>query len=133
MQAYVRDIKIHLKKSILYIMSPPCKYVNDEERIKAYREKQNKYAMQDWVCEICHCVIKLGNKTKHQNSLKHFNRANGTYTRAREDQQWKCEACDIKIHIHSKENHLKSARHIRNSNKLENSDSQSEESENSKE
>src|SRR5271156_301007 len=95
-------------------MAPPCKYDNAEDKIKAYKAQQNNYSMQNWHCEICDCVIRLGNKTKHQNSMKHFNRANGSYAKVREDKVWRCEACDIEIHIHSKDNHLKSARHFRN-------------------
>jgi ribosomal protein L37AE/L43A len=117
MEANVRDSKIILKKSISCIMAPPCKYGNDDDRITAYKAQQNKYSMKNWVCEICDCVIKLGNKTKHQSSMKHFNRANGDYAKVREDKAWRCEACDIEIHVHSKDNHLKSARHVRNTMK----------------
>ncbi len=114
-------------------MAPPCKYDSAEDKIKAYKEQQNKYSMQYWVCEICDCVIKLGNKTNHQNSLKHFNRANGSYAKVREDKVWECEACDIEIHVHSKDNHLKSARHIRNSNKLDKNEDELVNDENFKE
>ena len=103
-------------------MAPPCQYINDEERLEAYKAQQNKYSMQYWTCEICDCVIKLGNKTKHQSSLKHYNNANGSYGKTREDKIWRCEACDIEIHVHSKDNHLKSARHIRNSNQFTSED-----------
>ena len=99
-------------------MAPPCKYDTEEERIKAYKAQQNKYSMQDWYCEICDCVVKLGNKTKHQSSMKHFNRANGSYSKMREDKAWRCQYCDIEIHVHSKDNHLKTARHVRKMNSL---------------
>jgi hypothetical protein len=102
-------------------MAPPCKYNTEEERISAYKVQQNEYTMKDWKCEICDCIIRLGNKTNHLKSQKHFNRANGSYAKVREDKVWECEACDIEIHVHSKNNHLKSARHIRNSNKLDKS------------
>ena len=103
-------------------MAPPCQYINDEERLEAYKAQQNKYSMQKWLCPVCDCVIKLGNKTKHQSSLKHYNRANGSNAKTREDKIWRCEACDIEIHVHSKDNHLKSARHIRNSNQFTSED-----------
>src|SRR5271155_5561196 len=122
MEANVRDRKIHLKKLIPYIMAPPCKCDSAEDKIKAYKAQQNKYSMPYWVCEICDCVIKLGNKTNHQSSLKHFNCANGSYAKVRADKVWECEACDIEIHVHSKDNHLKSAKNIRNSNKLNKSE-----------
>jgi ribosomal protein L37AE/L43A len=117
MEANVRDRKIYLKKSISYIMAPPSKYDNAEDRIKAYKAQQNNYSMKNWRCEVCDCVIKLGNRTKHQSSIKHFNRANGSCAKTREDKLWRCEACDIEIHVHSKDNHLKSARHVRNTMK----------------
>ena len=132
METNDRDRKIHLKKSISYIMAPPCKYDSDEDRIKAYKAQQNKYSMQYWTCKICDCTIKLGNKTKHLSSLKHYNHANGRYGKAREDKIWRCEACDIEIHVHSKKNHLKSGRHIWNSNKLDKSEDELENDEISK-
>jgi len=98
-------------------MAPPCKYDNAEDRIKACKEQKNVYSKKQWFCEICLCEIKLGNKTNHLSSLKHYNNAIGECAKAREDKVWNCEACDIKIHVHSKDSHLKTARHIRNTNK----------------
>ena len=133
MEAHVRNRKIHLEKSILYIMAPPCKYESVEDRIQAYKEQQNKYSMQDWYCEICDCVVKIGNKTNHQNSIKHFNRATGSCSKVREDKAWRCEYCDIEIHVHSKDKHLKTARHARNINSLFKSEDEPVNDENCKE
>ena len=49
----------------------PIKYYTQEERIKAFKEQQNKYSKKDWKCDVCDCIINLGNKTKHLKSLKH--------------------------------------------------------------
>jgi ribosomal protein L37AE/L43A len=114
-------------------MTPPCKYDNDEDRLKAHKAQQNKYSMQYWVCEVCDCVMRIGNKKNHLNSQKHFDRASGIFVKVREDKIWKCAACDIEIHVHSKDNHLKSARHIRNSNKLNISENELANDENFKE
>jgi hypothetical protein len=53
-------------------MAPPMKYATDEERIKAYKIQQNNYSKKDWKCNVCNCVIRLGNKTKHLKSKKHL-------------------------------------------------------------
>ena len=98
-------------------MAPPCKYDNAEDRIKACRAQKNDYSKKQWFCEICRCEMKLGNKTNHLSSQKHYNNRNGIYTMVREDKLWNCEICDIEIHVHSKDNHLKTSRHIRNTNK----------------
>ena len=102
-------------------MAPPCKYNNAEDRIEAYKEQQNNYSMKNWNCEICDCVIRLGNKTNHLNSMKHFNHANEIDPMPKREKikldPGNVSACDIEIHIHSKNNHLKSARHIRNTMK----------------
>jgi len=113
-------------------MAPPCKYNNDEERLKAYKAQQNKYSIMNyWTCPVCECVIKLGNKTKHQRSRDHILRATGEFGYLYTDKEkylWNCEVCDIQIQQYSKPNHLKSARHTRNYNKLNNGEDNKEES-----
>ena len=71
METDVGTREINLKESILYRMPPPKKYNTEEERIEAYKAQQNKYSMKDWKCDICQCIIKLGNKSKHLKSKKH--------------------------------------------------------------
>src|SRR5271169_6459280 len=93
-----------------------CKYQSDEDRSKAYKSQQNSYSMQDWICDVCDCVVKLGNKTNHLNTKKHYKNQLSTSGDSNEYsyKTWRGEDCDIEINLHSKENHLSSKRHITN-------------------
>ena len=75
--------------------------------------------MKKWECEICNCTTRLGNKTNHLNSMKHFNKVNGIETEPnlRNCKRWTCDACNLEMRCKSKNNHLKTARHIRNGTK----------------
>jgi hypothetical protein len=53
-------------------MAPPLKYQTEEEIIIAHRLHANKYAKKQWKCNICNCVIRIGNKTNHERSIKHI-------------------------------------------------------------
>jgi hypothetical protein len=93
-------------------MSPPRKYDTEEEKIKAYKAQQNAYSMQDWKCDLCDIVIKLGNKSKHLNSNKHWNKVYSD--NGKSDKTWRCDTCNVVMHIYSKEQHLKTLRHSKN-------------------
>jgi|SRR5271169_633622 len=98
---------------------PPRKYDSDEEKDKAYKSHQNNYSKKDWKCDVCDCVINLGNKTLHLRTKKHFrNQSSTNGDNGGENEcsyrSWKCDDCDIEISLHSKENHLKSKKHIAN-------------------
>src|SRR5579872_5482639 len=90
------------------------KYGNDEDRIRAYKERQNNYSKKDWKCDVCNCVIHLGNKMNHLQSEKHFRNIAGDCIKSQLRTQWRCAVCDITICVRSMSNHLKSQRHRRN-------------------
>ena len=54
-------------------MSGPRKYATEEERRKAYKERQNNYSKKKWFCDACNHSFSQGNKTKHLRSKKHLN------------------------------------------------------------
>ena len=116
MGANDRNRKTVLKKWILYIM-PPCKYQSHEERSSAYKSQQNNYSKKDWKCDVCDCVINLGNKTNHLSSKKHLKNQSSTSSDSANEnfhRTWRCDVCDIEINLRSRTNHLKSQRHLRN-------------------
>jgi len=80
METDVGTREINLKESMLYRMAPPKKYNTEEERIEACKAQQNKYSMKDWKCDVCDCVIKLGNKYKHSKTKKHHKNNNSNET-----------------------------------------------------
>jgi hypothetical protein len=53
-------------------MPAPKKYATEEERLKAYKEQQNKYAKKKVICSACQMTHTLGNKTKHLRSYSHL-------------------------------------------------------------
>ena len=89
------------------------KYSSDEERIKAYRKQQNNYSEKKWKCDICDCIIRLGNKTNHVQGSKHIGNLNGDIKKIK-DKMWHCGVCSLDMLRNSKYNHFKTARHDRN-------------------
>ena len=47
------------------------KYVNEEDRKKAYQEAQKRYGEKKWTCDICNTTMGIKNKTNHLRSIKH--------------------------------------------------------------
>jgi hypothetical protein len=95
------------------------KYNSNEERIRAAKEQKNKYSMKEWECIICDCVVKLGNKSNHLKTKKHFNYAHGILPPS-SDKMWSCDVCDIVIKSINQPNHLASDRHLRNEEHINN-------------
>ena len=75
-------------------MAPTKKYDTEEERIEAYKAQQNNYAKKEWYCNVCDCVIRLGNKTKHLKSLKHKKNQALMYCENDKDSDSGCSTCD---------------------------------------
>jgi len=47
------------------------RYDNEEDRIRAFRAAQLRYAKQLWQCDICNALLLRGNKSAHLRSTKH--------------------------------------------------------------
>ena len=60
-----------LKDCISYKMGFQSKYQSDEERQKARREQKNRHSSQPYEYKLCEVTIMLGNKWKHEKTIKH--------------------------------------------------------------